>query len=305
MHSIVEKILSLKREKNAVILSHIYQSPEIQDIADFVGDSLDLSRKAADTNADIIVFCGVHFMAETAAILSPFKKVLIPDLNAGCPMADMIVGEELDIFKSKFKMPIVVAYVNTSAEIKAKSDICCTSSNAVNVVKNLEGKGDIIFIPDRNLGSFVEKKSAVKVNLWNGFCPTHNNFILPEFVLSKKKKYPKAEILVHPECRPEVVEIADKAMSTGIMCRYVKASGYKEFIIGTETGILHKLKKENPDKLFYPVSEIAVCPNMKKITIANVFDVLANEKNVVKVPEEIQQKAYVSIKKMLEVAAQG
>ncbi|MCL2389816.1 MAG: quinolinate synthase NadA [Endomicrobia bacterium] len=302
MNETTERLNKLKKEKNAVILAHIYQLPEIQDIADFVGDSLDLSRKASETNADIIVFCGVHFMAETAAILSPQKTVLIPDTNAGCPMADMITAEQLKAEKAKYNNPFVVAYVNTSAAVKAESDICCTSSNAVNVVKSVNAD-TIIFVPDRNLGDYVQKQSGKKMIIWNGFCPTHNN-MLPEHVLKAKKEHPEAEVLVHPECRPEVVALADYAMSTGMMCRHALQSPEKEFIIGTEMGILYKLQKENPDKKFYPLFEQAVCPNMKKITLAKVLDVLENNKNAVKVSEEIREKAYLPIKKMLAVNSQ-
>ncbi|MCL1971632.1 MAG: quinolinate synthase NadA [Endomicrobia bacterium] len=305
MQEITEKLNKLKKEKNAIILAHIYQLPEIQDIADFVGDSLELSRKAAQTGADVIVFCGVHFMAETAAILSPKKKVLIPDVHAGCPMADMITAEKLREFKKQYKNPAVVAYVNTSADVKAESDICCTSSNAVNVIKSIDAKtkdAAIIFVPDRNLGAYAQKMSGRKMVIWNGFCPTHNN-MLPEMVVRMKKEHPEAEVLVHPECRPEVIELADFALSTGGMCKHALASPKKEFIIGTETGILYKLQKENPDKKFYPVSSLAVCPNMKKITLAKVLDVLANMKNIVGVSEDIREKAYAPIKRMLEINA--
>ncbi|MDR1941448.1 MAG: quinolinate synthase NadA [Endomicrobium sp.] len=297
---IIERLNELKKEKNAVILAHIYQLPEIQDIADFVGDSLDLSRKAANTNADVIVFCGVHFMAETAAILSPDKKVIIPDTQAGCPMADMITPEKLADFKKRCGNLKVVSYVNTSAAIKAESDICCTSSNAVEVVKSVDAD-EIIFVPDRNLGSYVQKKSGKKMILWNGFCPTHNNMMLPENILSAKAEHSGAQVLVHPECRPEVVELADRAFSTGQMCRHVAQSSKKEFIIGTESGILYRLKQDNPDKNFYGVSSLAVCPNMKKITLAKTLDALSNMKNVVTVAKEIREKAYVPIKKMLDV----
>ena len=305
MQEITEKLNKLKKEKNAIILAHIYQLPEIQDIADFVGDSLELSRKAAQTDADVIVFCGVHFMAETAAILSPKKKVLIPDTHAGCPMADMITAENLRELKKQYKNPAVAAYVNTSADVKAESDICCTSSNAVNVIKSIDGEtkdATIIFVPDRNLGAYAQKMSGRKMVIWNGFCPTHNN-MLPEMVLRVKKEHPEAEVLVHPECRPEVVELADFALSTGGMCKHALSSPKKEFIIGTEAGILYKLQKENPDKKFYPVSSLAVCPNMKKITLAKVTDVLANMKNIVSVPEDIREKAYAPIKRMLEINA--
>ena len=286
MNSIVDKLNDLKKEKNAIILAHIYQRPEIHDIADFVGDSLDLSKKVVATDAKTIVFCGVRFMAETAHILNPNKKVLIPDINAGCPMADMITVQELKDFKSKFKNPFVIAYINTSAEIKAQSDICCTSSNAVNILKYIVSSNkdlDILFVPDRNLGHYVQKVSGIKINVWNGFCPTHNNFILPEYVLKAKKEHPLAEVLVHPECRPEVIEIANFAMSTGTMCKYIKKSNNKDFIIGTEIGILYSLKKENLNKNFYPVTDLSECPNMKKTTIEKVFDVLKNTENIVSV----------------------
>ncbi|MDR2426392.1 MAG: quinolinate synthase NadA [Endomicrobium sp.] len=301
----IERLNKLKKERNAVILSHIYQLPEIQDIADFVGDSLDLSRKAAKTKADIIVFCGVHFMAETAAILSHDKKVLIPDTHAGCPMADMITAQQLKEFKKRYKNPVVVAYVNTSAAVKAESDICCTSSNAVNVLKSIDAQAkdsEIIFVPDRNLGSYVQKMSGRKMEIWNGFCPTHNN-MLPEMVLKAKNEHPEAEILVHPECRPEVIELADHALSTGGMCKHVLLSSKKEFIIGTESGILYKLKKENPGKNFYPIFPHAICPNMKKITLSKVFDVLTNIKNIVTVKQDIREKAYPPIERMLKVNA--
>jgi len=298
---IVKELNSLKKEKNAVILAHVYQLPEIHDIADFVGDSLDLSRKAFQVKADIIVFCGVYFMAEIASILNPNKKVLIPDIDADCPMAGMITVEKLKEFKSQCKNPVVVAYVNTSAAVKAESDICCTSSNAVDVVKSIKSRGEIIFVPDRNLGSYVQKKSGIEMKIWNGFCPTHNNFILPEYILKARREHPHAEILVHPECRPEVISLADRVMSTGIMCRYVKESYKEEFVIGTESGILYKLKKDNPNKNFYPASSLVICPNMKKITVAKVKDVLANMKNFVSVPEKIRERSYYPVLKMLKV----
>jgi quinolinate synthase len=299
MNETIERLNKLKKERNAVILAHIYQLPEIQDIADFVGDSLDLSRKAAETAADTIVFCGVHFMAETAAILSPQKKVLIPDAAAGCPMADMITAPRLREFKKQYAGAKVVAYVNTSAAVKAESDICCTSSNAADIVKRVDAE-NIIFVPDRNLGAYVQKISGRKIILWNGFCPTHNNTIFPENILKLKEKYPNAEVLVHPECRPETAALADYALSTGQMCKRAAQSSKKDFIIGTESGILYKLKKDNPDKNFYHASPLATCPNMKKITLAKTIDVLLNMKNIVTVPDDIREKAYLPIKKMLE-----
>ncbi|MDR1122913.1 MAG: quinolinate synthase NadA [Endomicrobium sp.] len=307
MSDIVQKINILKKEKKALVLAHTYQRPEIYDIADFVGDSLELSKQATQAKNDIIVLCGVYFMAETASILNPQKKILIPDLKAGCPMADMITVEKLKEFKSKFKKPIVVSYVNTSAAVKAESDICCTSSNAVNVVKkvveNFDKNTDIIFTPDRNLGRYIQKVSGIKINIWNGFCPTHNNFILPEYVKTAKNKYPKAEVLAHPECRPEVLDLADYTLSTGGMCEHIKKSPSEEFIICTETGILHKLKKDNPSGNFYPATELSVCPNMKKITLAKVYDVLVNMKNIIFVQDNIRKRAYSPILKMLKINA--
>jgi quinolinate synthase len=304
MNAIVNELNNLKKEKNAIILAHVYQPSEIHDIADFVGDSLDLTKKVVATDAETIVFCGVKFMAETAHILNPNKKVLIPDITAGCPMADMITVQKLKDFKSKFKNPFVIAYINTSAEIKALSDICCTSSNAVNILKYASNNKDldILFIPDRNLGHYIQKVSGIKMNIWNGFCPTHNNFILPESILKAKKEHPQAELLVHPECRPEVLEIANHVMSTGAMCRYVKNSNNKDFIIGTEIGILYRLRKENPNKNFYHVTDLSECPNMKKTTLEKVLDVLKNTKNIVSVNEEIRKKAYLSIYKMLNIS---
>ncbi|MDR2772050.1 MAG: quinolinate synthase NadA [Elusimicrobiota bacterium] len=299
MNDIIDRLNKLKKERNAIIISHIYQLPEIQDIADFVGDSLDLSRKAAQTDADVIMFCGVHFMAETASILNPSKKVLIADPHAGCPMADMITVPQLKELKSQNPSAKVVSYVNTSAAIKAHSDICCTSANASAIVDSLS-EGEIIFVPDRNLGAFVSAKTGKKMIIWNGFCPTHNNFILPEHLLKVKQSHPKAQVLVHPECRPETIALADHAMSTGQMCNFISKSGKDEFIIGTELGILHKLKKDNPHKNFYPISELAVCPNMKKTTLSKVLDALLNMKNIVQVPDEIRERAYLPIKKMID-----
>jgi quinolinate synthase len=222
-------------------------------------------------------------------------------------MADMITVEKLKEFKSQFKNHIVVSYVNTSAAIKAESDVCCASSNAINVVKSVayNNDADIIFIPDKNLGEYVQKMSGVKMNIWNGFCPTHNNFILPAYVLKLKQEHPQAEVIAHPECRPEVISFANQVMSTGGMCRYVKKSNSKEFIIATEVGILHMLEKENPNKNFYMVSGLAMCPNMKKITLAKVLDTLINMKNEICVPENIRQRAYIPISKMLKIVSQN
>lgn len=301
MKEIIEKIQKLKKEKNAIILAHIYQLPEIQDIADFVGDSLDLSHKAAKTDADIIVFCGVHFMAETAAILSPQKKILIPDVQAGCPMADMINAEQLREFKKDHKNSVTVAYVNTTASLKTECDICCTSSNAVNVVKSIPEDKTIIFVPDRNLGHYVQKMSGREMVIWDGYCPVHNDTMHKEQILKAKEAHPEATVLVHPESAPDIIALADHAMSTGQMCKFVLESSNKEFIIGTEVGIIYKLQKENPDKKFYSVSPQTLCQDMKKITLPKVLDVLENLSNQVIVPEDIRERAYLSIKRMLDI----
>jgi quinolinate synthase len=301
MKEIIKELNKLKLEKNAIILAHIYQLPEIQDIADFVGDSLDLSIKTQQVDAKVIIFCGVSFMAETAAILNPKKKVILPDLNATCPMANMINVKELKKIKSKYKNPIIVSYINTSAAIKAESNICCTSSNAINVINSIPKNKEIIFVPDRNLGIYIQKKSGIQMTIYDGFCPTHNNFILPSHILKLKKQHPLAKVLVHPECRIEVISLADLTMSTSQMCNYIAKSTNKEFIIGTEIGILYKLKKENPQKKFYPASLLASCPNMKKITLEKIFDVLIHEKNVIKIKQEIRKKAYSPIFEMTKI----
>jgi quinolinate synthase len=299
VNSIIEKINRLRKEKNAVILAHNYQLPEVQDIADYVGDSLGLSIEASKTKADLIVFCGVHFMAETAAIICPDKKVIMPDDNAGCPMADMINADDVKKLRSEHPKAIVVAYVNTSAEVKAESDYCCTSANAVKVVEKLSDK-EIIFIPDKYLGDYVSKQTGKKMTLFNGYCPTHVK-ILPEHINEAKKKYPKAIVIVHPECRPEVISMADKVASTGGMIKFVKESRDSEFIIGTEIGMLHRLQKENPNKKFYPASDLAICPNMKKTTLEKVLWSLEEEKTEIKVPQNIATKAKLAIDRMLQI----
>lgn len=245
--NIIDRILKLKLEKNAVILAHNYQIDEVQDIADFVGDSLQLSIEASKTKADLIVFCGVHFMAETAKIISPQKKVLIPDANAGCPMAEMITANDLTDLRKQYPDAVVVCYVNSTAEVKALSDICCTSSNAVKVVNSILAEKQIIFIPDKYLGSYVQSQTGRKMILWNGYCPTHV-MINVKSIIELKKLHLDAEVLVHPECRPDVIEISDKVLSTGQMLSYVKSSNKKEFIIGTEIGIIHRLKKRKSRK---------------------------------------------------------
>ena len=297
---LIEDILQLKKERKAVILAHNYQIPEVQDIADFSGDSLGLSQEAAKTEAEIILFCGVHFMAETAAILCPGKTVLIPDLNAGCPMANMITLRQLKELKKKHPEAMIVTYINSKAEIKAESDYCCTSSNAIKVVQSIPEDKEIIFIPDKYLGSYVASQTRRNLILWEGFCPTHRR-ILPEDILKRKALYPKAEVIVHPECIPEVIAMADKVLSTTGICKYAKESKSEEFIIGTEIGILHKLKKENPEKKFYPASELADCPNMKLNNLEKLLWSLQDLIYRVEVPEDIAQGAKRSIDRMLEL----
>lgn len=299
-NEIRDRIQELKKKHNAVILVHNYQIPEIQDIADYMGDSLELSRTASQLGAKLIVFCGVHFMAETAAILCPDKKVLIPDLHAGCPMANMITAEQVRELKHKYPKAVVVAYVNTSAEVKAEVDICCTSTNAVKVVSALKDTPEIIFIPDKYLANYVEKQTGRKLIVWDGFCPTHVR-ILPEDIQREKKLHPKAKVVVHPECRPEVVAFADAVKSTSGICKYVKEVEDKEFIVGTEIGLIYRLQKENPDKNFYPATLLATCPNMKEITLEKVLWSLEDMQYEVKVPKNIRIKAKKAVDKMLEM----
>ena len=296
---ITSEILQLKSRRNAVILAHNYQRPEVQEIADFVGDSLELSQQAAKTDADVIVFCGVHFMAETAYIVNPKKTVLLPDIEAGCPMANMITVEDLVAKKKELGDATMVCYVNSSAAIKAESDICCTSANAVRVVQSL-GNKEILFVPDQYLGEWVAEKTGRKMHLWPGFCPTHMK-ILPEDILDKRKKYPKAVVLVHPECRSETRAVADEVLSTGGMIRYARESSAKEIIIGTETGIIYRLQKENSGKRFIPVADKAVCPNMKRITQEKVLRSLQDMKHKIIVPEDIRVKALSAVERMLAI----
>ncbi len=297
--AIADDILGLKEKLNAVILAHNYQRGEVQDIADFVGDSLDLSRKAAVTDADVIVFCGVHFMAETAAILSPDKTVIMPDPGAGCPMADMINDEQLREQKALYPDATVVTYVNSSAAVKAESDWCCTSANAVRVVEAVDGD-KILFVPDKYLGAYVAAQSKKEFILWNGFCPTHAR-IIAEDVAAARQAHPNAVVMVHPECRPEVIAGADKVLSTGGMIAFAKETTAKEIIVGTEVGIIYRLKKENPDKDFYPVSELAVCPNMKKTDLHVMLAAMQEMTNVITVPEDIAERAKLAIDRMLSV----
>jgi len=295
----VNKIHSLKKERKAVILVHNYQLDEIQDIADFIGDSLELSQQAARTDARVIVFCGVHFMAETASILCPDKTILLPDMNAGCPMANMVTAEQLKQRKKELPDAAVVCYVNTTAEVKAESDICCTSANAVRMVESLSNE-KILFVPDKYLGHYISTKVNKQFFLWPGFCPTHAR-IMPQHILELKKNYPKARVVVHPECRPEVIALADEVLSTGGMCRYARREDVSQMIVGTEIGIIYRLRRENPGKLFIPVSEQAICPNMKLITLEKLLRCLEEMAPEVKVAEDIRLKAKKAVDRMLEV----
>jgi quinolinate synthase len=306
-----EKIMALKKKRNAVILVHNYQLPEVQDVADFRGDSLELSRIAAKTDANVIVFCGVHFMAETASILCPDKKVIMPDVNAGCPMANMITVTDLKELKRKHPRAVVVGYVNTSADVKAELDVCCTSTNAVAVVNAIikdsaagrtafGAREEIIFVPDKYLADYVSRQTGKRLIAWNGFCPTHVK-ILPEDIKREKKFHPQAKVIVHPECLPSVVALADAALSTSQMCRFAKETEAKEIIVGTEVGLIYRLKKDNPTKEFYPASEAAVCPNMKRTTQEKILWALEELKEEVKVSDDIRQRAKKAIDKMLEI----
>ena len=298
---IEKKIMNLKKEKNAVILAHNYQLPEIHDIADFVGDSLGLSIEASRTDADIIVFCGVHFMAETAKILSPQKMVLLPDNSAGCPMADMITPDGLKNLKKKHPDAVTVCYVNTSAAVKAECDYCCTSSNALKMARHiLKTNREIIFVPDKYLARYVSDQLNQKFIVWDGFCPTHAR-ISPEDINEAKTLHPRAKVIAHPECRPEVTRLADAVLSTEKMCEYAQNNKANEFIIGTEPGIIYRLKKENPAKSFYPVSGNVICPNMKKINLEKVLWSLENFSHQITIKPGIMDKARLSIERMLQI----
>jgi quinolinate synthase len=296
---LIEKISVLKEKRNAVLLVHNYQLGEVQDIADFIGDSLDLSQRAAQTDADVIVFCGVHFMAETASILCPDKVVLLPDINAGCPMANMITAERLRVKKKEHPQATVVCYINSSAEVKAESDVCCTSANAVRVVESLDAQ-EVLFVPDQYLGHYISTKTSKKMILWPGFCPTHVR-IKSVRIKELKKEYPQAKVVVHPECTPEVIALADEVLSTSGMCRFAQRDEVREMVVGTEMGIIHRLKKENPGKKFIPISEQAICPNMKLITLEKVLWSLQEMSPEVKVPEKIRLRAKAAVDKMLNI----
>lgn len=297
---LVDKILFLKKEKNAIILAHNYVLGEVQDIADFTGDSLELSRKAAAIKEqDVIVFCGVRFMAETAKILSPDKTVLLPVIDAGCPMADMADAKAVRELKKKYPDAVTVCYVNSTAEVKAEVDICCTSGNAEKIILSIPEDKEILFIPDRNLGVNISRKLGRKMILWDGFCPTHMR-IVPEILLKKKLEYPDAVIMVHPECRPEVVSIADVSLSTAGMLEFAKKSNARRIIVGTEIGIIHRLQKDNPNKVFIPISEQAVCMNMKKINLEDVLASLEKMQFEIRLSAEVIEKARKPIDRMLD-----
>lgn len=298
--SLIGKIQEIKRGRNAVILAHNYQIPEVQDLADFVGDSLGLSIEAAKTDADVIVFCGVHFMAETAKILSPRKTVLLPDENAGCPMADMVEKEDISALRREHPDAAVMCYVNTSAAVKAECDLCCTSANAVFMAQEvLKDEKEIIFVPDRYLAAYVTSRTGREFITGRGFCPTHAR-IVPEDISEARERHPEALVLAHPECTPEVIALADHAASTEGMCRYVRESSAGEFIVATEQGIIHRMQKENPGKLFHPASRFALCPNMKYTTPEKVLRALEEDIHKIEVPEDTAARARRGIQRMLD-----
>lgn len=295
-----KKIRQLLREKNAILLAHNYQRPEIQDIADLTGDSLGLSLEAAKTEAGIIVFCGVHFMAETAAIVCPDKVVLLPVISAGCPLADMITAPSLAQKKGEYPGVPVVSYVNSPASVKAESDICCTSANAVQVVNSLVKNDTVLMTPDRNLARYTQRHTNKNIVYWEGFCTYHDR-LSPEQVMMVKRDHPRALFLAHPECRPEVIDLADEVKSTSGMLDYVMESPAGEFIIGTETGIIHTLKTQNPNKAFIPADVRMVCADMKKIHLDDIVHALITQTPVIKVDEDTRVRAYRAVERMLRV----
>jgi quinolinate synthase len=299
-NELIKKINQLKARRKAVILVHNYQPGEIQDIADFVGDSLGLSREAAETDAEVIVFCGVHFMAETAAILSPAKTVLLPEMEAGCPMADMITAQQLQQLRDEHPDAVVVSYVNSPAEVKALSDYCCTSGNAVELVESLGADKEIIFVPDKYLGGYVIEQTGRDMILWPGYCPTHV-LISADDIEKAKSRYPNAVVMAHPECTEQVRGCADEILSTSGMLNFARKSGVKHFIVATEKGIIYTLKKQNPGKEFFGATENATCPNMKKITLEKVVWSLEDTEYKITVPEEIRTNAKAALDRMLAV----
>lgn len=299
MNKTLEEIEQLRRERKAVVLAHNYCRGEVQDIADFTGDSLELARRAAGVDADVIVFCGVYFMAETAAILNPGKTVLVPDATAGCPMADMITADQLRALKAQHPGAAAVCYVNSTAEVKAECDICVTSGNAERVMKTFPKDREIIFVPDQHLGSHIAGLLGTEYVLWPGYCPTHARLTVKN-IEDARAVHPLAPVMVHPECRKDVRDAADERLSTGGMCAFARTSQAKEFIVGTEEGILHRLRGENPDKTFWPAAELR-CPNMKKATLEKMRDCLRDMSPRVTVPQEIAAKAKRAIDAMLAI----
>ncbi len=301
MRDLIKKINQLKKERQAVILAHNYEPPEIQDIADIIGDSLGLSVDAARLDNPVIIFCGVRFMAESAAILAPDKKVLLPRLDCGCGLADMAEAGALRKMRREKPDAVVVTYVNSSAEVKAESDICCTSGNAVNVVRSIAPEKEIIFVPDRNLGAYVQEQTSRQMTLWDGFCPIHNAIRAAD-IIKAKQAHPKALLIVHPECRPEVTKLADGVCSTGGMTDFVKQSSAKEFIIATEEGMLYPLRKAHPDRLFHPVAKDAmICADMKLISLEDIHNALEKLEPVITVNQETAGRARLALEKMLAI----
>lgn len=298
--AISDEIRRLAAERKAVILAHNYTRGEVQDVADYTGDSLELARKATEVDADVIVFCGVYFMAETAAILNPDKTVLIPDPSAGCPMADMITGAQLRELKARHPGAKAVCYVNSTAEVKAECDMCVTSGNAERVMKTFAPDEEIIFVPDQHLGSHIMGLLGRKYILWPGYCPTHAALTV-QAIADARAAHPGAPVLVHPECAKDIRDAADERLSTGGMCKFARESAAKEILVGTEVGILHRLQQESPDKKFYPVNERLVCPNMKKTTLENLMESLREMKTRVTVPADIAVRAKRAIDAMLAI----
>jgi quinolinate synthase len=298
---LLERLQELKAQRHAVILAHNYQRGEVQDAADFCGDSLGLSQQAAETDAEVILFCGVHFMAETAAILCPDKTVLLPDPHAGCPMANMITARELRRAKEQHPDAAVVTYVNSTAEIKALSDICCTSSNAVKVVASVPEDRPVLFVPDQSLGDYVSRQLGRELILWPGYCPTHHRVRAAD-VKQRKAEHPEAVFICHPECTADVVALADEVTSTGGMVRFARETDAETVIVGTEVGLIHRLRKEAPDKTFIPATELADCPNMKLNSIEKMVWALEDMEHRVTVPPDIADAARGAIERMLELS---
>lgn len=298
--ALIEQINELKKEKKAVILAHNYQRPEIFKISDIQGDSLELSKAAAKTNAEVIVFCGVRFMAETASVLCPDRKVLLPEIDSGCPLADYVTVEQVRAMRQKYPEAVVVCYVNSSAEVKAESDICCTSSNAVKVVNSLNGCRQVIFLPDKHLGHYVAKHTDKEIILWEGKCPAHQR-LQPEEVLLMKQLHPQAKFMAHPECPPGVLELADCVTSTSGMLHYVEHTEAKEFIVGTEEGMCYVLQSAFPEKIFYHFPSTMICHDMKRITLQSVVDSLTKTQYVVDIQNDIRKLALECIQRMMKV----